>query len=131
MRPGDFDFGDFQTVPIKEQRLIQLRHLADRKTQYDEPTGGIVLFTVAPDPAENDLTWLSAEEQGKLSRETGVTFFDGTDQAAASLMINQPGTELAGWLLVLVLALLVGEILFTRWLSLRRDMLPKPTGVYA
>jgi hypothetical protein len=42
LRTGDFDLGNFQTGAVKEKCLIHLRHLADGKTQNNEPSDGII-----------------------------------------------------------------------------------------
>lgn len=104
----------------------------DETNQKPNGTSAVtVLFTVAPNAGESELKWLDQQERETLTKEAGLTFFDGTDQAASNLAINHPGTELAAWLLAGVLGLLVMEILFTRWLAGRRNEMPISAGVNA
>ncbi len=71
-------------------------------------------FVVVSDRIESDLTPLTAEDRARLSAGDRVRFIDHVDEIRQAMQEDESPTELWRWLLVAVLALLVGEVMLTR-----------------
>ncbi len=88
-------------------------------------------FYVTRDANESHLSPLSTEQQTKLTEVAGLQF-DGQDAAVASAVANvepRPKAEpIWGALLLALLGLLVGEQLFSNWLTRQRSGVAVSTG---
>jgi hypothetical protein len=76
--------------------------------------GAADYFVVNFDRRESDLTPLTPPEQTQLATGERIRFIDSLDDMQAALLQETAPSELWRWMLLIVLAILVGEVLLTR-----------------
>ncbi len=70
-------------------------------------------------PSESEPRFLSAVELERLATDCGAEVYSSIDDYAKSVHLQRDGYEIWKWFLVALLVLLIGEVWYQRWLSLR------------
>jgi len=78
------------------------------------PASAAEYFVVNFDRRESDLALLTPPAQVQLAGEDRIRFIESLDDMQAALLQETAPSELWRWLLLIVLAILVGEVLMTR-----------------
>ncbi|HUV38343.1 MAG TPA: BatA domain-containing protein, partial [Planctomycetota bacterium] len=79
-------------------------------------------YVVNFDPAESDLTALSAASRELLETQTGMRFYENWSELEGALKVGQDTREFWRWLAVFTVLLLLTEVFLTRFFSRRRAM---------
>ncbi|MEW4530581.1 BatA domain-containing protein [Maioricimonas sp. JC845] len=85
-----------------------------RAVSKTKPAGPAEFFVVNFERRESDLTPLAADQVEALSAEDRLQFVESVDELVAATSSESPPTEIWKFLLLAVLALLVGEVALTR-----------------
>jgi len=73
---------------------------------------------------KRQLSAVSEDRLAEIGRELGVEFIDDVGQLAATIVSETIGFEIWDTLLFIVLWLLAGECLVTKWIRSRRSVTP-------
>ncbi len=110
-----------KTVLDESQVLVRLERTraAGFHLVSGETVGEPVPVAVNPDPAESDVTTMSAEEIGDRLAAPGVEVLDGDGPLAGAIRRGRVGRELWSWLLLAGLAVFALESALARWTTRR------------
>lgn len=96
-------------------------HTPGRYTLIDSATGHRSPFVVKRDPDESSLTSLSSTEREQLARIPGFHIGASALSIPGEIDLEVPTTPIAGTLLVILLALVAGELLLAAWCTHQRN----------
>lgn len=79
-----------------------------------------VPFTVLGDPGESSLVTLGEDDWNTLQKRLAVKLVASSDELKAAIVGYVPGEELWRYMALAALAVILGEIALTRWISAHR-----------
>ena len=117
-----------QSIPLSSEgganaQLVRFSqtHTPGRYTLADSATGQRTPFVVERDPHESSLTGLTSSEREQLARIPGVHLGASALSIPRDVNLEIPTTPIAGTLLVILLALIAGELLLAAWCTHQRN----------